>query len=136
MLSVTVIGLIMGVGTYLLGEPLLGIYTSDPEVVAVGKVRLLYLAAPYFTCGIMDVFAGQLRGMGSSIMPTIVTIIGVCVMRVGWVYTVFAATRSYELLLLSYPISWVLTAVAHYIYYLFLKRKYPNSQAQIPAENA
>ncbi len=70
---VTAIGLVMGGGAYLLGEPLLGIYTSSPEVVSYGLIRLKYVCATYFLCGLMDVMVGTIRGMGYSIMPMLVS---------------------------------------------------------------
>ena len=120
---VSVIGLVLGLSAYLGGDFLLAIYTTKPEVVTIGKVRLLYLCVPYLICGIMDVFAGQLRGMGASLMPTIVTIVGVCGLRVAWIYTAFALNPTLETLYLSYPVSWAVTAAAHFVSYLFLKRK-------------
>ena len=120
---VSVIGLVLGLSAYLGGDFLLAIYTTKPEVVTIGKVRLLYLCVPYLICGIMDVFAGQLRGMGASLLPTIVTIVGVCGLRVAWIYTVFALNPTLETLYLSYPVSWTVTALAHFVSYLFLKKK-------------
>ena len=121
--AVSVIGLGLGLAAYLGGDVLLAIYTTEPAVVSIGKIRLLYLCVPYLFCGIMDVFAGQLRGMGASLMPTIVTIIGVCGLRILWIYTVFAASPTLETLYLSYPVSWTVTALAHFVSYIFLKRR-------------
>ena len=120
---VSIVGVVMGLSAYLAGDVLLRIYTEDPEVVSLGKVRLLYLCVPYLLCGIMDVLAGQLRGMGSTLVPTVVTIIGVCGLRILWVYTIFAAFRRLDVLYLSYAVSWTVTAIAHFITYLLVRRK-------------
>lgn len=120
---VTVIGLVLGVGAYLLGAPLLSIYNSDPEVISKGLIRLSLVCAPYFLCGIMDVMVGQLRGLGSSVMPMMVSLIGVCGLRVVWIYTVFAANPTLETLYISYPISWAVTGLIHLICYLAVRNK-------------
>ncbi len=122
-LLVTLVGFIFGMGAYLLGTPLLSIYSSDPDVISYGLERMLCICTIYFLCGIMDVFVGSLRGMGFSIAPMIVSIVGVCGFRVLWIYTVFAAQRSLFVLYLSYPISWILTALIHFGCYLVLHRK-------------
>ena len=102
-LLVTGVGLVLGLGAYLLGGPLLHIYSSDPQVVAYGLERMLVICTVYFICGIMDVLVGSLRGLGYSIVPMIVSVVGVCGLRVLWIYTVFAAERSLFVLYLSYP---------------------------------
>ena len=121
--AVSVIGLALGMAAYLGSDFLLAIYTTEPDVVTIGKIRLLYLCVPYLLCGIMDVFAGQLRGMGASLLPTVVTIVGVCGLRILWVYTIFAAMGTLEILYLSYPVSWAVTAAAHFVCYLILHRR-------------
>ena len=74
LMVVTGIGLVLGIGAYLLGEPLLSIYSSDPEVIRWGLVRLSLVCAPYFLCGCMDVCCGSIRGMGYSVMPMLVSL--------------------------------------------------------------
>ena len=123
-LLVSAVGLVLGIGAYLFGEGLLGIYSSDPKVIAYGIERLLVICTPYFLCGIMDVLVGSLRGMGYSMVPMVVSILGVCGLRVLWIYTVFAAHRSLFVLYLSYPVTWVITAAFHFISYLVLHHKF------------
>ena len=122
-LCVMTAGLVMGGAVLLFAEPLLGIYTTDPQVVQMGMIRLTTLAIPYFLCGMMDVMVGGLRGMGNSFVPMIVSIVGVCVFRVGWVYTIFAAHRTLETLYMSYPVSWTVTGLCHFVCFLFVKKK-------------
>ncbi|MCI5773034.1 MAG: MATE family efflux transporter, partial [Erysipelotrichaceae bacterium] len=109
---------------YVFGEQLLGIYTSDMQVIGYGINRLMLVSAPYFLCGLMDVFVGSLRGMGYSIMPMIVSLTGACLFRIVWIFTIFAAFHTQFSLYISYPISWVLTASIHCICYLIVRRKY------------
>lgn len=120
---VTLIGLIMGNGAYFFGDALVGIYSSDAEVIRYGIVRLSVICTTYFLCGLMDVMVGILRGMGYAVMPMIVSLTGACGLRVLWVFTVFAANRSLLVLYLSYPVTWTVTFLAHLICFMIVKRK-------------
>lgn len=122
-LFVTVIGLVLGNGAYLLGNQILGIYSSDPEVVAYGMERLSIICTTYCLCGIMDVLVGAIRGLGYAVMPMIVSLMGACVFRIIYIYTVFAWNRSLHTLYISYPISWAMTAAVHVICYWIVRRK-------------
>ena len=120
---VTVVGLILGVGAYVLAHPLLSIYSTEEEVIRYGIVRLGYICAPYFLCGIMDTLVGIIRGLGYSIMPMIVSLIGACGFRILWIYTIFAYNRTMSCLYISYPISWAITAGTHLICLMWVVRK-------------
>lgn len=120
---VSVIGLSLGTVMYLLGPQLLSIYTPDPEVIQMGLRRVSVIAFTYFMCGIMDVMVGQLRGMGYSMLPMTVSLLGACAFRVVWLYTFFAANRTLETLYLSYPISWGVTAAFHIACYFVVRKK-------------
>ena len=121
--TVTAIGLSMGLVFLLLGNQLVSIYNSDPGVIRYGMVRLEIILPPYFLCGLMDVMVGQLRGVGYSIMPMIVSLTGACLLRVVWIYTVFAANPTLEVLYISYPISWFVTFATHFVCYMIWGRK-------------
>lgn len=127
---VTVIGLVMGVSAYIFAEPLLGIYLpNDPEAIPYGVIRMSYVALPYFLCGLMEVFTGSQRGMGMSLTPMITSLVGSCLFRIVWIMTIFNAYRTLPALFISYPISWILTTLAHMIFYLNYKhRHYPNAK--------
>ena len=122
-ICVTITGLVLGNGSYLFGRQLLGIYSSDPQVIAYGLLRMSYLCIPYFLCGNMDVMVGSLRGMGYSIMPMLVSLAGACGIRVIWIYTIFRMNHTLETLFTSYPISWTITAVVHLICFMIAYRK-------------
>lgn len=128
-----VVGIVMGCSAYLFGNSLLGIYTSDPAVIEVGKLRLLFMCVPYFVCGIMDTLVGALRGMGKSVAPMITSIIGVCGVRVLWVLTIFQWHRTLETLYVSYILSWAVTALCHYISYRFIMKKFPEDGMDVAA---
>lgn len=123
LLFVTAIGLIMGNGAVLLGNQILGLYSSDPEVIAYGIQRMSVICTTYCLCGIMDVLVGSIRGLGYAVMPMIVSLMGACVFRVIWIYTVFKWSRSLHTLYISYPISWALTVFVHVICFLIVKRR-------------
>ncbi len=128
-LLTTVIGLSLGTLLNFFGKPLLRLYSpNDMDVVNYGLIRLYILGMTYFTCGIMEVTVGSLRGMGASIMPMFVSIAGVCGIRIAWIYTVFAMNRTLETLYLSYPASWVVTASIHLICFVYLKKRIIKSQ--------
>lgn len=132
LLSVTFVGIALGGLSYLFGGNLLGIYTVDQDVIAVGIIRMGYVCLPYFICGIMDVMVGSLRGMGYSILPMLSSIIGVCGIRITWIYTIFAVNHSLETLYVSYPISWAITAGVHLICFLAVKRKLTHEACSQP----
>lgn len=123
MILVSGVGLVLGVGAYLAAEPLLGIYSSDPAVIEYGKARMLAISVPYFTCGAMGIFVGGMRGLGSSMVPMINTVFSVCVLRVVWIYTIFAIWPQWEVLFISYPITWVFASIVGGICYVVIKKR-------------
>ncbi len=127
----TVIGAILGGLLYLFRAQALNIYTSDAEVIAAGSIRLLYVGLVYFICGWMDVFSGQIRGMGYSLLPTIVSLIGACGLRIVWIYAIFPHFHTLHGLYISYPISWLITTLAHFIVYLWIRRKLPKADEAV-----
>ncbi|MBC8543220.1 MAG: MATE family efflux transporter [Clostridia bacterium] len=121
---VTVIGVALGGGAYLLGNTLLRIYSTDAEIIHYGMLRMAYVCVPYFLCGVMEVMVGSLRGLGYSIMPMIVSLAGACGLRILWLYTLFAMDPTLPMLYISYPVSWFVTAAVHGICYLVVRRKF------------
>lgn len=92
---------------------LLGIYNPDPEVIEWGVLRMNYQLTFYFLVAAIEVIAGSLRGLGYSFWPTIVTLMGACVLRVAWVFFIFPLDRRMENLMISYPVSWLLVALVN-----------------------
>ena len=133
---VTVIGLVLGQGAYLLGRPLLSIYSSDPAVVDFGMIRLSIVSATYFLCGLMDVCCGSIRGLGYSIMPMLVSLTGACAFRVLWIFTVFQVEHTLFSLYISYPISWILTFAVHLLCFAYAYRKMMKSRLDSQPVNA
>lgn len=116
--SVTVIGLSLGILVYTFSDFLVGIFNSDPEVLALAKNRLMIVGLPYFLCGLMDVGSGFLRSIGYSLNALIITLFGSCVFRIVWVYTVFAQIPDVRILYLVFPISWSITSATLLITFL------------------
>ena len=100
-------------------EPLLRFFNSDPNVIELGKLRLLYIVSPQLINVVMEIISGSLRGYGISLAPAVLTLIGVCAIRITWVYTVFANSPTYETLMLVYPVSWLVTTILLCIAYRF-----------------
>ncbi|MGM9971496.1 MAG: MATE family efflux transporter [Anaeroplasmataceae bacterium] len=110
----------------LFNDELLSLYLKDGSLgLPYGKERLTIIAASYFLCGIMDLLAYSIRGIGYSTIPAIVSLIGACGFRVFWIYTVFPHKTFHNIkwLALSYPISWFLTECVHLIMLLVLFNK-------------
>lgn len=117
------VGLVLGVLAYVFGPQLIGIYKPNaPDVVEWGMKRLGIISVTYFLCGLMEVFVGSLRGMGASLIPMIVSTLGACGIRIIWIETIFASIGTIESLYWSYPVSWIITSLAHLICYLVIKR--------------
>ncbi len=108
------------------GEGLLGIYSSDAEVIQYGLQRLHVVCLTYFLCGMMDVACGSIRGMGYSMTPTIVSLTGACGLRILWIYTIFRMDHTLFNLYLSYPISWIVTFIAHIVCFIVFYRAWKN----------
>ena len=121
--TVAMIGLIMGGLLTLFAEPLLDIYLTQEEAMQYGVERLLVIGTTYILCGLMDTLVGCSRGMGNTLVPMIVSVVGVCGIRIVWLYTVFAAYHTLPVLYLSYPVTWGITGVMQLILCLTLKNR-------------
>lgn len=124
-IAVVITGLVLGNAAILFAQELIGFYSSNPEVIAAGVKRLNLICMVYFTCGMMDVMVGALRGLGYSIMPMIVSLVGACGLRLLWIATVFQIPQYHTIttIYVSYPLSWILTLLAHVICYIVVYRR-------------
>ncbi len=122
---VLVAGVTLGAVLLFFDEPLLGLYNDDPAVIKAGVQRMSIMAASFALAGMMDVMVGSLRGLGYSVMPMIVSLIGVCALRLIWIATVFQlpAFHSIDMLYITYPISWGITFAAHTICFIVVRKK-------------
>ena len=131
-LSVAAVGTVLGSAGMIFARPLLSIYTTDPQVIEYGVNRMLLVCLPYMICGVMDTLVGSMRGMGYSILPMIVSLTGACGLRVVWILTVFAANHTLTALFLVYPVSWIVTALAHFVCFVIAYRKLRKKEAAEP----
>ena len=124
-LLVIMVGLVMGNGVVLFAEELLGFYSKSPEVIAAGTVRLKYICSLYALCGMMDVMVGMLRGLGYSVMPMMVSLLGACALRLIWLATLFRMEQFHtvKMIYLTYPVSWTITLLAHIVCYIVVRVK-------------
>ena len=123
---VTVVGIGAGLITYSFAPTLLSLYITDsPEAISYGIIRMTWICLPYFVCGLMDSTTGALRGLGASVTPMFISVLGVCGIRIGWIYTVFSLPQFHtpEGLYISYPISWVITFIIEFIVFFFIFRR-------------
>jgi Na+-driven multidrug efflux pump len=119
----SLIGLALGVGVVVFAKPLLSVYRVTDEELGYATTRLIIIGLPYFLCGIMEVGSALLRSIGHSLKALIVTFLGSCLLRVVWVFTVFRSFSDIKILYLSYPISWLVTAVTLLIMFFFSYKK-------------
>ena len=132
LLCVVAVGVFLGALMYLFGEMLLSIFAPGaPDVIAAGMVRLGIMGTTYFLCGTMEVGSGVLRALGKSTTSMIISLIGACALRLAYIYTIFEIFRSPFVLYLSYPISWILTTAALFLF-VFLDIKKRKKAAQLP----
>ncbi|MCF0248519.1 MAG: MATE family efflux transporter, partial [Synergistes sp.] len=122
---IAAIGTVLGLLAVYNGRLLLGIYTSSPAVIDAGMIRLWFVAAPYAICGLMDGMVGVLRGLGYSTLPTIVSFVGVCCLRLVWLAAIFNVgfLRTIEMVYISYPATWIITFFAHLFCFRYIMKK-------------
>ncbi len=104
--------------TLLLGRPMLRMFTDDPLVVEIGMTIIRVIVPTWITYLCIEILSGALRGAGDSLVPTLMTLAGICLLRVFWVTAVVPVHHELTVLLLSYPITWTLTSALFIVYYL------------------
>lgn len=129
LLAVAGIGMGMGAVLFCFMRVFFHIYTDDPAVIEAAAVRSSVIAPTYFLCGMMDTMVGVLRGMGSSVAPMVVSVMGACVFRLLWIAFIYPFNPTLNMLYLSYPISWLITLAVHMVCYFHLKRKKYSGEA-------
>ncbi len=114
----------MSILMYTFGDALLRIFVTNEDVIRIGVQMIEFLAPFYCTYIAVEVFSGSLRGMGDAIIPMLITLSGICALRVVWIMAVFPGSRTVETIETSYPVTWITTSVLFLIYYLiFITRK-------------
>lgn len=123
-LCVLTVGVVFGNLMVFFGRPLLGLYTNSAAVVEAGMMRMRIICSLYAFCGMMDVMVGSLRGLGYSVMPMIVSLIGACGLRLLWIFTFFKMEKFHNTtsLYLTYPASWIITLLAHIVCFIVIRK--------------
>ena len=117
------IGLVLGGSLLLFGREFLALFTTEPAVIDAGMHRIGVMGLAYCISAFMDCTIAACRGLGETVVPTILVVLGSCVFRVIWVYTIFAYFHTIPSLYLLYPFSWGLTAIAEIIYFVRIYKK-------------
>lgn len=117
------IGVVFGIVGYILDEQIVSFFSDDRGVIEIGADRMRLVMPFYFFCSLMDVAASQIRGMGKSVEPMLVSLIGACGIRIFWVFFILPLDRTLVNLYWSYPVSWAVTFFAQFIMYFILKKK-------------
>lgn len=102
---------------------LVGIFSTDPAVIEIGAQRLTLILPFYFFCSLMDVGAGQLRGMGKSVLPMLVSLLGGCGLRLLWIFVFFPKNPTLIYLYFAYPISWTITFIVLFVCYFIVRKQ-------------
>lgn len=126
MIAVTAAGILLG-----FHKPLLALYADAPLALETAMTRMSIMLIPYFLLAFMEVGSGILRGLGRSTTSTLISLIGTCVFRIIWIYTVCAAVDEIWIVYLSYPISWGMTALTHFIFSETIRRKHIREAAAV-----
>lgn len=106
------------------GSVIYRLFTQDELVIAKGMEILHFLVPTFFTYVCIEILSGSLRGMGSSLIPMILTSLGVCVLRIVWIFTMLPIWPDVKTVLVSYPISWVVTSILFIVYFIWYTRKH------------
>lgn len=132
MLQVAIIGIFVGQMEILFSKQLINLYlgADDPNrhlIIPQAESLIKIMLTFYFLCGVMEVLSGALRGLGCSIIPMIVSLIGACVFRLVWIYGIFFPLDIFstiEELIYCYPISWIITMIAHFVTLMVFWKKF------------
>lgn len=124
LIYVTIAGLIIGLLAAGFRHTLLGLFITAEEAIHYGSIHLCILGYTYFLCGMMNVLDGNIRGLGYSMLPTLITLVGICGFRIFWISTIFPKYHHPAVLLSAFPGSWVIILIIYAATYrLFLKHK-------------
>ena len=132
------IGLCMGLCTaltltlifYNFGTPLFRLFTSDENVVSIGMQMLYHVAPAYCLFVFIELLSGALRGTGDVVIPMLITCFGVCLLRIAWLFFIVPLAPGLNTIVLSYPVTWAITAVMFIVYYCYQAKKWPKSSAK------
>lgn len=123
MVLTTVGTLVLSSIVCIFGNFFIGFYTTEINVIELGKTRLLYVGLPTVINSIADIFVSSMRGMGYSLIPTASMLIGICGIRLIWLWTVFPMHRTLETIYMCYPVSWIIAACLLFVFWIHCHKK-------------
>ena len=123
LLSAAMAGILLGAVGYTFSDKIVGLFTKDAAVAGIALSRMRFIMPFFFFCSLMDVGASQLRGMGKSVQPMLISFLGGCGIRLVWVFFILPLNRTLDFLYWSYPISWSVTFCVHLLFYLLMKNR-------------
>ena len=126
------VGAILGLLLVAFGRTFLSLFTNDAAVIDAGMYRLTVMGFSYAVSALMDCTISASRGLGMSLIPTIMVVLGSCVFRIIWIFTVFAHFGTLSSLYLLYVFSWSITAVAEILYFVHIYRRYARRYSPSP----
>lgn len=104
-------------------QPIMTLFSANPQVIAYGADRIYWVTSFQFLNSVIEILSGSLRGYGFSLPPALAVLVAICGVRIAWVMTVFAASPSFPVLLMGYPLSWLVTVILLAIVYRSLRRQ-------------
>lgn len=131
-LYAVIFSLLGGLVCFMLGDKLLRIYTSNQEAIAYGYEKMKIISVTYIAYALVCTISSSLRGLGYSFTPMMVSLFGICAIRIIYVYTIFRLDQFHTIfgLYLSYPISWIIALIVHTICFIYLFKKTMNKMNQ------
>lgn len=118
-----IVGLVLGIVLYIFGEQFLGLFTTDKTVVDYAMRKFKIMTFSFAISAFMDGTIAANRGLGKTLVPSILVFLGSCFFRILWIYTIFAYYRTVESLFFLYPASWALTAIFEIGYFIIVYKK-------------
>lgn len=119
-----------------LGGFVFQLFTTDTQVISIGMGILRLMVPAYASFAFVEVYSGALRGAGDVILPMLMTCCGICVFRVIWILFVLPFNNTLDMIIYSYPISWILTGLLYIVYYYRKKRQFPDTDEPDNAQQA
>ena len=106
------------------GSKLFLLFTTEKQVIDIGMNMLMHMAPYYWIYVFIEVLSAALRGTGDVFFPAVITCVGVCLIRILWIFLVLPLNPTLEMLLVTYPITWIVTAAAFVFYYLKRQKRW------------
>lgn len=121
-----IFSVIISAGLIIFSAPLFGIFTDDADVVRIGAELVRAIAPCYVVFSFVEIFSGALRAIGDVLIPTFLTLFGVCIFRIAWIFLIVPLAPSLRMIVMNYPVTWITTAILFIIYYLHRKKSWPS----------